>query len=736
MKPLYTIVFSMLFTISSYAADIKGKVLEKKDKKEIPLIGVNVYWLGTTIGTITDANGQFELLQKSNQQLLVVSYVGYDNDTIEVKNDKPLTIYLSQGKNLEEITVKHRRAATSISKLNPLYVQQVDGKELERCACCNLSESFETNASVDVAYADAVSGVKQIQLLGLSGRYSQLAIANIPILRGAESAFGMEYIPGTWMESLQISKGSAAVKNGYESITGQINLQLKEPSGTEKMHLYMYGNQDGKAETTFGYAFDLNEKWSTSIMAQASGNLRELDMNDDGFLDKPTARMGTFINQWNYKSDNFTSKFGFSYLNEKREGGQKGFDHDKEQAEQSLYGINIEVERFNAFAKNGFIFKREATSLGTIVSYNYFDRTSFYGYNTFDVIQQNIYANIIYQSYIGDTRHTYNTGISLVYDNNEATFNGSKNNVGYTETTKGAFAEYNYIPSERFTLMAGLRYDYSSLHDGFFTPRFHAKYNLSEHITVRASAGKGYRSADAISENSNFMASSKAFIFDEEIKQEEAWNYGLSMTNEIPVGERKININLEFYRTEFKNQLVVDLDQNSQEVHFYNLKGDSYSNIFQIESSYELFNRFDLTAAYRLNDVQSTFNGKQDEVPFVSKYKGLVSTSYRTNSDKWQFDLTAQFNGNQRLPSTGSNSVENSRADESENYIVLLAQVTKNYRNWSFYLGAENMGDFTQDNAIIDPDNPFSDEFDASRIWGPLYGKMIYAGIKFNLNKD
>ncbi|MCW3806602.1 TonB-dependent receptor [Plebeiibacterium marinum] len=736
MKTFYTIVFSMLFCISAHAGDIKGKVFEKKDKKELPLIGVNVYWSGTTIGTITDANGIFELPNNNNNQLLVFSYVGYKNDTVKINDTTPLKVMMIQGEAIDEVIVARRTASTSISKLNPLYVQKVSGKELERCACCNLSESFETNASVDVSFADAVSGVKQIQLLGLSGRYSQIAIANIPTLRGAESAFGMEYIPGTWMESIQISKGSAAVKNGYESMTGQINIQLKEPSTSERMHFYLYGNQDGKTESTFGYAFDLNEKWTTSIMLQASANYREMDMNHDGFLDKPIANMGTFINQWNYKTDNYTSKFGFSFIRENREGGQKGFNHDISQTQQSLYGINIDVERFNVFAKNGFIFKRPSTSLGTILSFNYFDRNSFYGHNTFNVTQKNFYANIIYQSYIGDTRHTYNAGFSLVHDDNDAIFNGNTDHVGFIETTPGIFAEYNYIPNEDFTFMAGIRYDHSSLHNGFITPRVHAKYNAGEHITLRASAGKGYRTPDAISENSNFLASSKSFVFDENIKQEAAWNYGIAMVNQIPIGAKKLNVNLEFYRTDFENQLVVDLDRNNNEVHFYNLDGDSYSNIFQIETSMEIFKRFDVTAAYRINDVRSTYFGKQNDVPFVNKYKGLLSGSYRTNLDKWQFDLTAQFNGKQRLPSTGNNSPQNTRANESDSYMVLMAQITKNYRNWSFYLGGENIGEYTQDNAIIDPENPFGDEFDASRVWGPLYGGMIYVGIKYNLARD
>ncbi len=726
----------ILAPVFAFSNNYKGKVLEKKDNKELPLTGVNVYWAGTTIGAITNDKGEFEVAPSDDHKLLVFSFVGYQNDTIKVESTEYLTVYMAQGADLEEITVTRRTASQSISKMNAQMVQNISGKELQRCACCNLSESFETNASVDVSYADAVSGVKQIQLLGLSGRYSQLTMANIPVLRGAETAFGMEYFPGTWMNSIQVSKGTAAVKNGYESITGQINIQLKEPSSTERMHFYLYGNQDGKTEINFGYVFDLNEKWSTSIMAHGNGNFRKMDMNDDGFMDKPMSRMGTFINQWNYMSEHFNSKFGFSYLQETREGGQMDFNHDNPERTPDLYGIDIDVNRFNAFAKNGFVFHREATSLGTILSYNYFDRNSYYGINTFDVTQQNFYANIIYQSYLFDTRHTYNAGVSVVYDNNDAIYNGSKNYVGYEETTTGAFAEYNYIPSTKFSLLLGLRYDYSSLYDGFITPRIHAKYTPNDIISLRASAGKGYRTPDALSENSNFLASSKSFVFDENFEQEEAWNYGISLVNEIPLGERKLNLNLEYYRTEFENQLVVDMDQNSHQIHFYNLDGESYSNIYQVEASYELFNRFDLTAAYRYNDVKGTYNGKLQEAPFTNKYKGLLSASYRTNMDKWQFDITAQFNGDQRLPSTKDNSLVNQRADRSEKYMVMMAQVTKKYRNWSFYLGGENLGSFTQDNAIIGADNPFGSDFDASRIWAPMYGAMAYVGIKYTINKD
>lgn len=729
------IILIIGISFTSYADNTKGKVFEVGDDgKKLPIPGVNVHLSGTLIGTATDGEGFFDINLKGHENpVLIFSFVGYKTDSINVAGKPLLNVELIKGEELDEVEIIHRNKATTVSKINPLYVQKISGKELARCACCNLSESFETNASVDVSYADAVSGVKQIKMLGLSGRYSQMLMENIPILRGAEAAFGLEYTPGTWMESIQVSKGTAAVKNGYESVTGQINMQYKEPEGLEKLNFYTYGNQDGKIETNFNYSIPLNEKWNTMFLLHGEGNFREMDMNEDGFLDKPRTLQGNIMNRWSYQGENLIFKFGFAYLDESRKGGQVGYDHDIPASSQDAYGIRIDANRFSAFSKLGFVFERPATSLGWITSYNRFDRESFYGLRDYNIKQHNFYTNVIFQSYLGDTRHSYNLGASFVYDNVDEIFDAS--DFGYSETIPGVFVEYTWLPSDKLTLLGGLRYDYSNMYGGFYTPRIHMKYDLTPFTRIRLSAGKGYRTARAIGENTNLLASSRSFVFEEDIKQENAWNYGISITNEINIGERTLDLMLDFYRTEFKDQLIVDLDRDAQSVFFYNLDGNSYSNSIQIEAAYELFKRFDVTGAFRINDVKTTFTDGLNEVPMVSRYKGLLSGSYRTNLNKWQFDLTAQFNGVQRLPDTNSNSPGNQRLDESDSYTILMGQVTKNYRNWSFYLGAENITNYTQKNAIIAANDPFGKEFDASMVWAPLYGRMFYFGIKFSLDK-
>lgn len=719
------------------ANPIKGRVIDGATTDKQPIPGVNVYWSGTEIGTTTNKDGFFTIHQPQDAHMLVFSFVGYKADTIHVHQSQALEIKLMPGEVLNEITVSEHVRGTTISRLDTRLTQQLGEKELARCACCNLSESFETNASVDVSYSDAVSGVKQIKLLGLDGRYSQLMLENIPILRGAESAFGLDYIPGTWMQSIQVSKGTSAVKNGYESVTGQINIQFKEPSGEEKLHFYTFANQDGKFEANGAFVFDISEKWKSSVLAHTANNFREMDENDDGFLDRPMTTIGTFMNRWEYKGDKIEAKFGMLYLNETREGGQTAYDHNKSIAEQAAYGIGIDVQKIHAFSKVGFIFDRANTSLGTILSFSNFERDAFYGQKIYNTKQHNAYANFIFQSYLFNSSHTYNIGTSLVYDyeESETQLLNTLETKTIEETVPGVFVEYNYKPIEQLTIMAGVRTDYSTRFGVFETPRINFRYAFPAYVTLRASAGKGYRTPNALNENTNLLATGRTIIFDETEEQEEAWNYGVSMVNEFQIFDRDLTISLEYFHTQFENQLVVDLEQSQSEVHFYNLEGRAFAHSLQAEIMATPIERLDITLAYRINDVKSTFDGQLKSTPFISKYKGLISASYATNMKKLVFDITTQFHGQTRLPGDYQNNSEAYNIDAPKDYINLVAQITKNYKQWSFYVGAENLTNFVQKNAIVDVQNPSSNTFDASLVWGPLYGRMFYTGIKYMLYK-
>lgn len=738
---LFTIILFFLAAFSAIAqqaeATISGEVYEvetRKGKKQIvPVINANIYWAGTTIGTISDVDGKFNLkrLNPNKKELLVVSFIGFENDTMAIAaGQQEIKIIMKGGSNLDEIVISGRFQGAYISKLKPIKTEMITTGELQKMACCNLSESFENSATVDVGYSDAVSGAKQIQMLGLAGVYSQLLVENMPAIRGLGSTFGLSYIPGSWMQSIQVSKGAASVANGYESTTGQINVEFKKPHLSDKLHVNLYGNSEEKMEANLLTAVKLSDTWSTMILAHASRLDNKIDHNKDGFLDMPTGSQINVMNRWNYEvHGKVHAQFGFSFLDEKRDGGQKSYYGNEK---ENSYGIGIDTRRMQAFTKTGFILNRPLTSVALMASGTIHEQNSFFGNNKYDAKQSNLYANLIYQSYIGNSNHKYSAGLTYMHDEYRETYN--ETDYDRDEYTPGIFAEYTYAPSDAMSLIVGLRADENSQYGTFITPRMHFKYNFTENLTFRASAGKGYRTANIFAENTGLMASSRTLNINyDDFKAEEAWNYGLNVIQEFPIdSRRKVTLTADFYRTDFVNQIIVDTEKNSKVVDFYNLDGTSYSNSFQVELKVEPIRKFEILTAFRYNDVKATINNDLQDKPMVNKYKGLVNLSYATSYDRWKFSFTTQFNGKVKLPNM-SNNPEASQDEFAEAYPIMLAQVTHKFRNFEVYIGGENLTDYTQENPIIDPENPFSDNFDASVVWGPIMGRKIYAGIRYTL---
>lgn len=725
------VLFSTLAFTSLNAQELTGTITEKNDKGDyIPLAGVNVYWAETTIGTTTDVNGHFKLVRFNTPDLkLVISFVGYQNDTLIISPDmNAISHTLSTEITLQDVTIHGYAKGSHFDRLNPIQTQVVSQHELKRAACCNLSESFETNASVDVSYSDAVTGAKQIQLLGLAGIYTQLQAENVPILRGLGSTFGLAYVPGNWLESIQVSKGTASVANGYESITGQINIEYKKSWGEEKFFVNTYVNDLGMVETNANYAYNLNDKLSTMILAHAENLNSRIDHNMDSFLDHPLVNQYNLYNRWKYQGENIESQFDIKYLNENRISGQKNYKASMDQSTANPFGIDISTSRLEAIYKIGYIFDRPSTSIGLILSGSKHDQNSIFGLKDYNTNQLSFFSNMIFVTYLGSTNHTIKSGLSFSFDDFDEKLDSD--NFDRSEKVPGAYFEYTYKHLENLTLMGGVRYDYHNRFGGFVTPRVHFRYQPVKQITFRGSAGKGSRSPNILSENSYLFASSRQMYFLEKAKMEEAWNYGINITQRYTVLKHELTISTDFYRTDFKNQLIVDMDRDATAIYFYNLKGDSYSNSFQVELSYQPLNNLDVTLAYRANDVKTTINDELQQKPLVSRYKGLLSLGYKTPLKKWQFDYTIQLNGDGRIPITDDYPAELQQPSSFSSYTIMNFQVTKLFRKWDMYLGIENLTNFRQHNPIISASDPYSPYFDASMVWGPITGRKIYAGIR------
>lgn len=737
MNQKYLLLILVLFPLQMLSADkfIQGKVV---DEHQEPLTGANVYWEGTQIGRTTDSGGHFSLEKTGTSHTLVVSYTGFATKKIEVQqSDTVLQVQLSETLELKEVVVKERSPGLISSRLSTVQTQKITRDELSRAACCNLAESFETNPSVDVAYTDATTGAKQIRLLGLSGTYIQMLTENFPNFRGVAAPYGLDYVPGPWLESIYISKGTSSVKNGYEAIAGQINVEFKKPKPTTDIfsaNLFAADNQ--RFEMNTDATVLLSKSLSTTILGHFSSEEKEYDMIADGFLDTPLKRQFNLMNRWEYTTGKYIGQYGVRFLNENRKGGQTS---DVIVPPDSLYRTNAETNRIEGFAKNGFILSTEKNeSVALIVSGSYHEQKTTYGFRPYNVYETNLYTSLMYETNLMK-EHRISTGISLNYDYfNEnyilelpvkqastKTFDQTK------EITPGVYAEYTFNKDNRLIISAGLRADYSSLYDFFVTPRIHIKYDMTNWLHLRASAGKGFRTAHVLPENNFYMASNRKLNIASDLNMEEAWNYGANVSFYIPAFGKELTLNTEWYYTDFRKQVVIDLDSDPHAVSFYNLDGKSYSSNFQVELSYPFFRGLTATTAYRFTNVKTTYNGVLKKKPFTNDYKALATVSYQTPLKKWQFDITAQFNGGGHLPEPDqTNPLWN---NDFSAFTILNAQVTKYFRTWSIYAGAENILDFVQKNPIIDPQHPWGDNFDSSIVWGPLHGRKFYVGLRYNI---
>lgn len=735
----YMIIGLFLLFAGNIYAQVRGTV---KDSTGEAIPGANVFWMNTGQGVTTKEDGSFSITKPSKSHMLIVSFIGFQNDTIHVSSkNQQLDIVLRDGVELNEVNIVTRKLGTMKLRSSVMNEDMISSAELSRAACCNLGESFVTNPSVDVSYSDAATGAKQIKLLGLSGTYVQMLTENIPNYRGAAAPYGLGYVPGPWMQSIQVSKGISSVKNGYEAITGQINVEFKKPQLPEAdwVSANLFASTTNRYEANADATLKLTKRWSTSLLAHYENETKAHDGNDDGFVDIPQVEQYNVWNRWAYMGDHYVFQAGFKALSETRSSGQSTHGN---MYSGELYKVGIDTERYELFTKNAYIFDKEKnTNLALILSTSWHNQDAMYGRKLYNVDQTNTYASLMFETEF-NPQNSFSAGLSFNYDAYDQHYRLNNNadtplKASDKEAVPGAYVQYTLNLNDQWMLMAGLRGDYSSKHGFFVTPRAHLKYNPNDYVHFRLSAGKGYRTNHVLAENNYLLSSSRKVEIAKNLDMEEAWNLGASVSTYIPVFGKTLNVNAEYYYTDFRKQVVVDMDSNPHEVAFYNLDGRSYSHVFQVEASYPFFKGFTLTGAYRLTDAQTTYKGQRMEKPLTGKYKGLLTASYQTPLGIWQFDATLQLNGGGRMPApyelADGQLSWNRRYGSFEQ---LSMQVTRYFRRWSIYVGGENLTNFKQKNPIIDAANPWGDNFDSTMIWGPVHGAKAYVGIRFNLARN
>ena len=771
MKKSISILFAALCTLGASAQDITGRVLDAAGN---PLPGASVYWADTNVGEAADMNGNFRIHRVKGYDKLVGSFLGYTNDTITTDKTTTEAIFnLIEGVAVESVVVEGNLRGNYISHEGILKNENISFAGLCKMACCNLAESFENSASVTVGYSDAISGARQIKMLGLAGTYTQILDENRAIMRGLSAPYGLGYTPGMWLNSIQVSKGISSVIAGHEAVTGQINLEHRKPTDEERFFLNLYLDNELKPEINLSTALPVtkDKRLSTVILAHASADTHNFDHNGDGYRDLPMARQFNIANRWLYQGENgIQVRWGAKYVNDHRVGGQIGFKESMKEdkdgkawydwwREENLYGSVVANQEANAYFKMGkpvgaAVFDKEESSemrsnVAMIVDYDYFTEDAIFGADKGYLGGQHMAnLNLMYTHYF-----TYNsslaTGItaSSRWVKEELTDRlwGDSNalrNFDRNESEIGAYAEYTYNIKEKFSVVAGLRYDYNAyFRKHLVTPRGHIKWNITPTTVIRGSAGLGYRPTDIITDNIGIMATGRRIVFDTPFgrdfdRMESALTAGGSLAQTIStVNYRDMTISFDYFRTELFHSVIVDQERDAENIYIYTTDGKSYTNTYQADLSWTPAERLDIFATFRYTDSKYTItraDGTEQlvERPLVSRFKTLLNVQYATRMRKWTFDVTAQLNGKSRIP-TQIGNIEDSTL--SPIYPMFFAQVTRKIKMWDIYLGCENIAGFRQENPILGAENPYSPAFNSSCVWGPLMGRKIYIGVRFNL---
>ena len=753
MEKLRVLILLILsfYSLNIYSQNIiEGQISYSNDLGvNTPLIGVSIYWKDTSIGTLSDIDGKFKISKTNLTNELIFKFLGFNDKLINVENQNFLNIIMTENENtLDEVVVNKKKKTLQKSYFKTQNITNVSSDELLKAACCNISESFETNPSIDVNYSNAITGVKQVKMLGLESPYLLITEENIPMIRGASQVYGLSFIPGTWVESMQITKGSGSVVNGFESISGQINVELKKPYSDTPFFINVYSNTMGRNEINLHANKIINDKLSTGFYLHGNKNSNVNDKNNDGFLDNPKSEAFNFFNRWQYinPQKGTVSFLGIRYMKDEKIIGENTTKFDLNNKVREPWIGEINTNRLDSNFKYGYVNPSiPYQSLGFQMAYSNHDQKSFFGLRKYDINQRSFYSSIIYNSIIGNTLNKIKLGLNYSYDDFDETVNTQSSliekfaDVFYNRIDKsiGGFFEYSYDSMDSVSLIAGVRYDLHNNLGNFFTPRIHLRYQPFEKSVFRLSLGTGRKSSNIFSENQNVFATGREIkILNNSgkfygLEPEKAFNYGISFRQGFFINNREADITFDYYVTDFDNQVVVDWETQG-EFSFYNLDGKSFAKSLQVDFEYEINDNILLKSTYKNFNVKKQYKSGFYQNPLTPKNRFFTnieaSTNESKNGSKWKFDLTYNWIGKQRLP---SHSELDDFNGNSPSYSLINSQITKVYSDkFEIYVGGENIGAYSQSNPILG--NPFGTDFDTSLIYAPIHKALFYVGLRFN----
>lgn len=737
MKCFIAAMSSIFIPIMMFSQSITGIVTDITGK---PLVGANIVYRDQAKGTITDENGQFSILQMDSVHFLVISYIGFKSETIDVRTVKHWEVQLIEDATLHEVTIQAKGSATrfadDIAKVEVLGV-----REIQRAACCSLAGCFSTNSNVDANVTNIVTDAKELRILGLAGVYNQILVEGMPLVQGLAYPYGPNSYPGTMIEKIFVTKGANSVLQGFESISGQINMEFHKPESAPKLFANIFANSFGESQYNLNY-FVKRKAWNNLSVGHLTLPANNIDRDRDGFRDVVRSQRVSFYNRWSYdnpEKPKWRTSIAMRYLNENREGGLTNYNFEEHKGTSKVYGQNVHIQHLDFANKTNYIWN-DKTSLILLVSAFAQDQQSYFGVKSYHGSQLNITSTMYADYYYGSQNHNLKAGVSHRH-------NRLKENIQFLEPLNdldydgiyhtdydipGFFVENKWSISQ-FTILTGLRYDKLGRFGWKLTPRVLVRANLTENTDIRFNIGKGYRMAHIFSENASLLAGNRALIISHDLAPEEAINTGVNFIQNFKWNEISITLSGDAYFTFFQNQIFPDYNTVGNAAIIQNFFGKSISNSYQIENKWIFTPQFDMKLAYNYLEVYRVSDGLRQDLPFVPHHKWTANTSYSTPNDKWQFDVTYRWIGSKILPSTDHYPEQYKLPSQSKPYAQLDFQATRRWKSWQIYTGIENIFDFRQKFPILGYDQPFGEYFDPAFNWGPTKGRELYIGVRYSL---
>lgn len=736
------IAAGLLFPYVSFAQTITGTVLNKQREA---LANASVSWLHADIMVRTDTAGYFEIpFTGNNQNILIVSHTGYKTDTVLVFDQAIIECVLQQLGDMSEIVVSRPAEGIVNSNRNPFKVEQLTKGELIKAACCDLAGCFETQLTVQPQTTNVITNSKELRILGLSGVYNQILIDGFPMIQGMTYTYGVSSIPGTLVNNIYVSKGANSVLQGYESISGQINVETVKPGHTDKLLVNGYVNSFLEKHLNVNYNYS-GRKWSNLTAFHTVQPSNRIDRDKDNFLDLPLLTRYMAYNRIKYGRETdwgWSGSLSVRLLKEQRVGGQTSFRRT-DKGSSTVYGQMIDLNQPELMMKTGYRFN-DVHNVVLNVSTFHHQQQSYFGTLEYNARQSNLYINL--QHEWKWKTHDWRSGVSFRHLNitEDIRFADDLLNRGYAgvyrreENIPGVFTETTMrFLGDKLTWIAGARADKHNEFGTIATPRTLIKYDFTPETVIRANVGFGWRTVNFFSENIGLLASSRDILFLEPLKPEKAINSGINVTHKFLSANSRFSgsISVDYYHTRFSNQIFPDYDADPTKALVRNFTGKSVSNGFQSELYLQFLQQIDLRMGYNFLEVYQGTGALKKILPFNPRHKFLTALSYKPVNKRFQADINLHWFGRQRLPDTKLNPPAYQRPD-SQPYTTVNIQFTYNLKKLELYAGCENVFNFRQHQPIISWQNPFGPYFDTSSVWGPTRGREFYLGFRFRIPKN